>query len=404
MGLFGTLGSLFGKKKGGSVQEYYSDDLRRAMEEQGRDLAGYAEQDKADAARARGQWLGDRDQFGRLTDQDISMMGGYMPGGLQERRYGRGIDQYERAQMGALQDAFDRSGARANQQQALMGSGGAMSPYMAAMLGNQMGAQGRSVAADVQGRRLGNIGRFQDTGLGLMGRRGQMLKGKTQYDLGGFDISKARDASTQGRTGGLIKQYGEGSWLRKKPDKLNWFGKLAAVGETLSQGHPFASPQQQAAGGNLANTPYASGNMGGPRGASGASPWQNMKSAWNQGGQSQWADPSGQYGAGYPVANTGGGSGFGNFMKKAGPALAAVFGCWVAREVFGNDNPKWLLFYHWKETQAPCWFKDLYNKHGEAFAEWISDKPRIKSMIRWWMESRINSLNRRISYATNSTI
>ena len=403
MGLFGTLGSLFGKKKGKIVQEYYSPELQSSMEEQGRDLAGYAEQDKADAARARGTWLGDRDQFGKLTDQDISMMGGYMPGGLQERRYGRGIDEYERAQMGALQDAFSRAGARANQQQALMGSGGAMSPYMTAMLGNQMGAQGRSVAADVQGRRLGNIGRFQDTGLGLMGRRGQMLKGKTQYDLGGFDISRARDAATQGRTGGLIKQYGEGSWLRKKPDKLNWFGKAAAIGEELMGGSPLTRSLQQGMGGG--QMPGASSAQQLTNTGNTGSTWGNMKNAWNQGGQNQWADPSGQYGPGYPVANTGGGGGgFGDFMSKAGPAIMAAFGCWVAREVFGNDNPKWLLFYHWKETQAPCWFKDLYNKHGEAFAEWISDKPRIKSMIRWWMESRINSLNRRISYAENSTV
>ena len=388
MGLFGALGNVFGKKRGKIVQEYYSPEIQGSMEEQGRDLAGYAEQDKADAARARGTWLGGRDQYGRLTDEDISMMGGYMPGGLQERRYGRGIDEYERAQMGALQDAFSRAGARANQQQALMGSGGAMSPYMTAMLGNQMGAQGRSVAADVQGRRLGNIGRFQDTGLGLMGRRGQMLKGKTQYDLGGLDISRARDAATQGRTGGLIGQYEKGSWLRKKPDKLNWFGKAMAVGEGLFEPH---------------NVGAATGGDGGLSG----SPWQRGMNAWKAGGsqgqgsQQSWS-PQGPGDFGGPPQGQGQG-GFGNFMQKAGPALAAIF-CWVAREVFGNDNPKWLLFYRWKETQAPRWFKNLYNKHGEAFAEWISDKPRIKSMIRWWMESRINSLNRRISYAENSTV
>jgi len=395
MGLFGTLGTLFGKKKGEIVQEYYSDPLRRAMKGQGLDLAGYSEQDKLDAARARGQWLGDRDQYGRLTDEDISMMGGYMPGGLQERRYGRGIDRWEQAQMGALRDAQDISIREANRQNVIQGGGGAMTPYAQAMLAGRLGAQGRGLAAQAEGMKLGNMRWGQQAGLGLMGRRGQMLKGKTQYDLGGLAISRARDAATQGRTSGLIDQYSKGSWLRKKPDKLNWFGKAMAIGETLSQSHPFASPQQQAVGQNLANTPYASGS----------STWGNMKNAWNQGGQSQWADPSGQYGAGYPVSNTGGGSGFGNFMKKVGPTVAAAFsGCWVAREVFGNDNPKWLLFYHWKETQAPCWFKDLYNKHGEAFAEWISDKPRIKSMIRWWMESRINSLNRRISYATNSTV
>ena len=395
MGLFGTLGSLFGKEKGKIVQEYYSPELQRAMEEQGRDLAGQNEQDKIDAARARGQWLGDRDQYGRLTDEDISMMGGYMPGGLQERRYGRGIDRWEQAQMGALKDSQDMAMREANRKQLITGGGLAASPFVQAMLAGQLGAQGRGLAAQAEGMRLGNTRWGQQAGLGMLGQRGQMLKGKTQYDLGGFDISRARDAATQGRTGGLIKQYGEGSWLRKKPDKLNWFGKAAAIGEEVFGGG--AAGKGSGKGGNsLSQT------------GDGGSTWSNMKNAWNQGGQNQWADPSGQYGAGYPVANTGGGGGgFGNFMSKAGPAIFAAFqggGCWVAREVFGNDNPKWLLFYHWKETQAPCWFKDLYNKHGEAFAEWISDKPRIKSMIRWWMESRINSLNRRISYATNSTV
>ncbi len=107
-------------------------------------------------------------------------------------------------------------------------------------------------------------------------------------------------------------------------------------------------------------------------------------------------------GLGCGCGSSGGGGGGGGGVQKMG-TLASMF-CWVAREVFGVDNPKWLLFYHWKETEAPVWFKKLYDKHGESFAEWISDKPRIKSMIRLWMESRINNLNRRISYAENSTV
>lgn len=63
--------------------------------------------------------------------------------------------------------------------------------------------------------------------------------------------------------------------------------------------------------------------------------------------------------------------------------------CWVAREVYGQDNPKWVMFYHWLHTFAPDWFRDLYIKRGEKFARFISNKPRLKAVIRWWMDSKI---------------
>jgi len=66
--------------------------------------------------------------------------------------------------------------------------------------------------------------------------------------------------------------------------------------------------------------------------------------------------------------------------------------CWVAREVYGEFNPMWLAFREWLYTKAPNWFAKLYSKYGERFAEWISDKPRIKNLIRKWMDSRIKSL------------
>jgi len=64
--------------------------------------------------------------------------------------------------------------------------------------------------------------------------------------------------------------------------------------------------------------------------------------------------------------------------------------CWVAREVFGNDNPQWLAFFDWKETKAPKWFKKLYNSFGERFAKFISNKPKLKKLIKTWMEDKIN--------------
>ena len=66
---------------------------------------------------------------------------------------------------------------------------------------------------------------------------------------------------------------------------------------------------------------------------------------------------------------------------------AAIQFCWVAREVYGQNNPMWLLFRGWLLDEAPSWFRKIYIKHGERFAKFISNKPFIKSFIRKWMTS-----------------
>lgn len=65
--------------------------------------------------------------------------------------------------------------------------------------------------------------------------------------------------------------------------------------------------------------------------------------------------------------------------------------CWVAREVYGVNNPKWLMFREWLFKSAPKWFRNLYIKHGERFASFISNKPKLKGLIRSWMDARINT-------------
>jgi len=63
--------------------------------------------------------------------------------------------------------------------------------------------------------------------------------------------------------------------------------------------------------------------------------------------------------------------------------------CWVAREVYGAENPRWLLFRAWLMTQAPDWLRETYLAHGEEFAAWIHDKPVLKAGIRMLMEAAI---------------
>lgn len=80
----------------------------------------------------------------------------------------------------------------------------------------------------------------------------------------------------------------------------------------------------------------------------------------------------------------------GGLLMGAGAAggFGSLF-CWVAREVYGPTNPAWLQFREWMFNESPQWFFDLYRKYGERFASWISNKPRLKGIIRKWMDSKI---------------
>jgi hypothetical protein len=77
--------------------------------------------------------------------------------------------------------------------------------------------------------------------------------------------------------------------------------------------------------------------------------------------------------------------------QAGGNILSSIIGCWVAREVYGETNPRWMMFREWLVMKSPSWFKKLYFKHGEGFAAWLKNKPRIKNLIRKWMDSRINN-------------
>ena len=92
-------------------------------------------------------------------------------------------------------------------------------------------------------------------------------------------------------------------------------------------------------------------------------------------------------------------AGAANKATMIGGALGAVGGiaqgigtgyaCWVAREIYGIDNPQWMQFREWMLNDSPSLFRKLYLKYGERFAEFISNKPRIKSIIRSWMNTKI---------------
>ena len=73
---------------------------------------------------------------------------------------------------------------------------------------------------------------------------------------------------------------------------------------------------------------------------------------------------------------------------KAGPGVIGAF-CWVAREVLGTEDNRWLQFRDWMLHKAPDWFRDWYVAHGEEYAIIIKDKPKRKAQWRAFMEARI---------------
>lgn len=89
-----------------------------------------------------------------------------------------------------------------------------------------------------------------------------------------------------------------------------------------------------------------------------------------------WATGINQIGqaAGYYFANRGGGGNSGNTDYEF---------CHVARLVFGETNPEWLVFYHWKEERPII--KAIYDRVAVKTAAWLADKPRSQALVRWWM-------------------
>jgi hypothetical protein len=98
-----------------------------------------------------------------------------------------------------------------------------------------------------------------------------------------------------------------------------------------------------------------------------------------------------------PLSGFNGGAG--GSSSKTGPSGADKIGtvaniigtgmslfCWVAREVYGPHNHSWLIFRHWMFAHSPRWFFKLYATYGASFAQFISDKPKAKRIVKHFMD------------------
>ncbi|MGB1290522.1 MAG: hypothetical protein ACPG5Z_00220 [Pseudoalteromonas sp.] len=65
-------------------------------------------------------------------------------------------------------------------------------------------------------------------------------------------------------------------------------------------------------------------------------------------------------------------------MGMQGAAMA----CWVARAIFGEENPKWLMARNYVLNIGPKWFRDFYLKHGENFAKKVEKSKTLKIILK----------------------
>ena len=102
----------------------------------------------------------------------------------------------------------------------------------------------------------------------------------------------------------------------------------------------------------------------------------------------------GQQGAGFGAGGIGGipqnvgGGGAQNAGMGIGGGGNNPF-CWVAREVYGVHDPRWLAFRQWMVWQAPAWLQEVYRARGEIFAAWLHERPAAKAVVRLAMDRMI---------------
>jgi hypothetical protein len=97
--------------------------------------------------------------------------------------------------------------------------------------------------------------------------------------------------------------------------------------------------------------------------------------------------PMGQVGM-QPVVSQS--AGIGGTLSGIGGLLSGIGAlCWVAREVYGEDDPQWLRFREWMLSKAPDSLRRFYIENGERIAAYISDKPDLKSEIRGMMDELV---------------
>jgi hypothetical protein len=56
--------------------------------------------------------------------------------------------------------------------------------------------------------------------------------------------------------------------------------------------------------------------------------------------------------------------------------------CWVARAIYGENDPRWLLARYYISNLADSTLRDLYFEHGESLAEKVRTNPLLRAHLK----------------------
>ncbi len=390
-----------------------------------------------------------QEQYGVSPEDQSRMMAGYRPPGYNidprtgEKTFG-GLAQYgaDIAEYGAgRQRAADIRDVGKYGQEATRALREA-DPLSSAILGRMSGIAGEELAGAGSGR-YGDLltsmrtqaGQEIDPGaagyggiLGEMGRQAQegleaqgMLTARERRNA----IQSARQAAeARGRTYDPLALVGElesleGAQAARRAEQRGFAGQTMAAEEARkAAARQYAANLMQMEAARRGEARQFAGGVMGQSRAMAADPFMAILGRPSGAGQqvAQSTFGGAQYGlsAGPGVAfNPEAGLSYalgqqgnqGNLAAaQAGASAqrqAGIFGalgtigaaamCWVAREVYGESNPKWKQFRSWMLNKAPAWFRELYIRNGEQVAESIKDKPEIKARIKVFMDSKLEA-------------
>lgn len=268
-GVGGLVSGLFGKTKTKIKRKPKTAAIGAALAADQKALEGDMSQLRSAGDAAYGDISGKVAGLSDAYDKGVQTLDQYTPEGRQYRRYEAGIDRLGADLRAANQDAIDAVGRRFNQQQALMGGSGGMSPFMQMAQANQLGAMNRGVAANIGGMRLDNMRRFQDYGYNNPAQRFALFNtyaGSRQLPMG--VLGNRNQLMNQRMMGSLNAENAGTNTIVQKKD--NWANKLGGALQSVG-----------GAVGNMAMTSAAINSLG-----QSAPTWGSMFGGGGGGGSS----------------------------------------------------------------------------------------------------------------------
>lgn len=193
---------------------------------------------------------------------------------------------------------------------------------------------------------------------------------------------QGRQSAALGMLGNTANIYGQGGGAYQNAAQLGFGGANALVNldpyqRALGTGVQLGSGILGQTGSMIGNTYNQAGQMAGNVASFNTNMQSSMyNSALNNNAATAAADKAmwGQIG--------------GAALGAVGKIGSAAKFCWVAREVYGQENPAWMEFRDWLLTRGSYRRVSRYAANGPRIAEYISTRPGWKARLRKWMDAR----------------